>query len=356
MESALQPEAPPSFTVFPSLPIEIRRMIWHWASPRRPRVIQPFYRPGTKTWHACKDGCGGLPSIVHVSHEARAEALKGYTRVFDTYIDLEEDTVLISDPAFILREPMKAFLDAEHVKNLSKIAFASDIYAGLDESATEFPTLRDQPPAILRKLEGLTSFTLALSEDRERSVYNIFTFDDRDDEGHDSGVEDVDNITIGPSRMDGQAHHTDEPALSTEIESQEAQHVRRRLDRFEKEALLVISKRYVRDTANVHFESAMNSADHWDDWDFYKALITEHYDKEKVEHPEWTRRKSSHSRSTIFTLHVLRVVYSLDVLSRRLIRYCLNSKPTPLGNANPRSWGFSKSQHNGGQVWSKTAR
>ena len=86
-----------SFPHFSALPIEIRLRIWQLASPRRPRVIQVGYDPEKSCWKAWRDGLGGLPSIVHVSKEAREEALKPYSRMFDAYIDPEEDTIFLSD-------------------------------------------------------------------------------------------------------------------------------------------------------------------------------------------------------------------------------------------------------------------
>jgi hypothetical protein len=147
--------------------------------------------------------------VIHVSREARAEALKGYTRAFGAYVDLEEDTVFIIDPVFALREPRKAFLDAEHVSKLCKIAITSDIYVGLDEYGVKFPTLCDGPAAILRKLEGLTHFTFALPNEYEtikgRSDDGYVTDNDEDNEDHDSGVEDVDAIAIGPNHTGKEA-------------------------------------------------------------------------------------------------------------------------------------------------------
>jgi hypothetical protein len=216
-------------------------------------------------------------------------------------VNLIEDTIFISDPLFILREPEKAFLDAEHVSKLRNIAVLSQIYQGLEEASIEFPKLCDRPSAILRKLRGLTHFTLALSEDGEQDIYDTVTEGsddgyengDRDEEGHDSNIEDVDAVAIGPSRKDGQETQLDSAAAGTEVELEEARQIRTRLDRLEKEALAARSKGYVRHIGNIHFESAMDSADHWDDWEFYKAVITDHYDEEKVEYPEWTRPKVS---------------------------------------------------------------
>lgn len=235
---------------------------------------------------------------MHVSREARKEALKGYTRAFDTYVDLEEDTIFISDPVFALREPKQAFLEAEHVKRIHKIAIASDIYDGLGHSASKFPTFYDRPSGILRKLESLTHFTLALAEDGEGDIYDSDHssedgYVDEHDEGRDSGVEDFDTVGIEPSHRDEQAASLDRPAARTEVESQEAQQTHRLLDRLEKEALAAMSNGYIRHRGNIHFESAIDDADHWDDWHSYLSEMNEHFDEEKVKYPEWVRPKIS---------------------------------------------------------------
>jgi hypothetical protein len=103
MALLLQP--PQSFSCFSNLPVEMRLRIWQFAAPRRPRVIQIAFDPNGSCWKAWEDGLGGLPSIVHVSREAREEALRHYIRIFDAYVDPEEDTIFISDPIFSIRTP-----------------------------------------------------------------------------------------------------------------------------------------------------------------------------------------------------------------------------------------------------------
>jgi hypothetical protein len=82
-----------------------------------------FYAPEQKVWQACKDGCGGLPSIAHVSREARAEALKGYTKTLDAYIHLKEHTIFISHPVFTIREPRATLMGLEYVKKFEELLF-----------------------------------------------------------------------------------------------------------------------------------------------------------------------------------------------------------------------------------------
>ncbi len=86
-----------NFPQFSALPAEIRLRIWQFAAPRRPRVIQVGYNPHHSCWTTWQDGQGGLPSILDVSREARDEALRPYERMFNAYVDPEEDTIFISD-------------------------------------------------------------------------------------------------------------------------------------------------------------------------------------------------------------------------------------------------------------------
>ncbi|PMD38471.1 hypothetical protein L207DRAFT_514374 [Hyaloscypha variabilis F] len=292
MASNPQPTAATAFTIFPKLPKELRCFIWAAAAPLRRRVIQVIYEPTTSTWHACKDGCGGLPSIIKVSREARKEALKGYTRAFDTFVDLEEDTVFISDPVFTLRKPRRAFfLNTEHTNRLRKIAWSSEVYNGLEQAAIEFPTVCLGPTAVLRKLENLTHFILALGEDGEGDLYGDSTdseagrdADEEDDLSRDSGVEDIEGEE-SPSPVEVAPHES--PAES------EARQLSRQLSRMEKQALEAMSRGYVRQPGNVHFSTAFHNVDHWDDASDMKWIVTDHFAAEKRKHPDWVRPKLS---------------------------------------------------------------
>lgn len=136
----LQPAALETFTYFRDLPLELRNYIWFFTAryQSRPRVIQVCFVAETQSWRACKDGCGGLPSIGRVSREARMEALKGYSRVFDTYFDFQYDTVFISDPVFTLRKPREAFLSSDFARNIKHVAITEDIYERLCESHDQY--------------------------------------------------------------------------------------------------------------------------------------------------------------------------------------------------------------------------
>jgi hypothetical protein len=150
------------FTNFPRLPIEIRRFVWSLATLRRPRTLQILYNPEKESWQACTDGCGGLPSIIPVSREARTEGLLGYIRILDTWLDLEKDTVFISDPLFCLRNPRKVFMGSEYVGKIKNIAFTNDVFRGLADSNERFPQLCDPPARILRNMKALQHFNLVL--------------------------------------------------------------------------------------------------------------------------------------------------------------------------------------------------
>lgn len=271
-------------------------MIWARASPLRPRVIQLFYK--NNGWHACEDGCGGLPPTRTVSREARKEALKGYTFAFDIWMDLEEDTIFISDPVFTIRKPQRDFLNTEYANRVRKVAMSGDVYDGLEQIATEFPTLCHRPMAILRQLEGLRHFILALPEDGEGDLYDDVSDDSEDGHvladgdylDHESGVE-YNTVEVEPNHTD--VTHFSGSAANNDVDQHEFQEIHRRLGFWENEALEDMAKGYVRHRGNIHFESAMESADHWDDWDIHKVEMIHHYDEEKDEYPAWVRPKLS---------------------------------------------------------------
>jgi hypothetical protein len=310
MASGLQPTDPASFDLFPKLPEELRCMIWERSAPLRTRVVQLFYEATSNTWHACPDNCGGLPPIIHVSQEARKEALKGYTWAFDTYIDLEDDTIVISDPVFTLREPQRAFLNTEHARAMKKFALSSGVYEGLEEVAAAYPTLCLPFPAVLRKLEGLTHFTLAISDDGELTAYDYdseheldegYDLTDEEDGGNESEAEDI--TAIGPD----QTHDEEDGGNESEAEDITAigpdqthsgdsvvkAYDSQLLAHLEELAFENMSKGFVRERGDIHFENARTSVDHWEEWGDYVYCMMDHYDEEKKTHPDWVRPKVS---------------------------------------------------------------
>lgn len=304
---------PQGFSHFSGLPVEIRLRIWQFAALRRPRVVQIGYDPYKGCWKAWQDGLGGLPSIALVSREAREEALKPYTRIFDAYVSLEEDTIFISDPIFSIRKPRSIFMSSEHAKRLRNVAFTSEIYNGLAQSFDQFPSLCEAPVTVLRKLEGLAHFTLALSEDGAGFEYS----DDEEDGGEDEGEnEDEDNEEAGGNEESTNQPHEVEniAALALAGESDTAQDdtvheprdeeesggsldedaiVRRFLDRLDEEAIETMSKGYFRHLGNIHFESAVGHPDHWEAWETYRDGLEVSFAQEEEEFSAWIRPKAS---------------------------------------------------------------
>jgi hypothetical protein len=292
MASKLQSTAPASFTIFSELPKELRCMIWARSAQLRPRVLQLFYESSTNTWHAWKDGCGGLPPTRKVSREARKESLKGYTKAFDTYVDFEEDTIFISDPVFVLQKPMRSLLSTKFANRVRHIAIPSETYAGFIESAVKFSGLCYWPTTILRKLKGLTHFTLVLSEDHIGD--HIHDSDSYVTDGDDSTDEsEVENIGSGHRPGEKEAGALGRSTVDNDADNEAARRLRRRLARLEKDALANMSKGYVRHPGNIHFESAMENEDYWEDWNDYKIMIVEQCEEEKAANPEWVRPKLS---------------------------------------------------------------
>jgi hypothetical protein len=76
------------------------------------------------------------------------------------------------------------------------------------------------------------------------------------------------------------------------------------LDRLDEDAVEVMSKGYFRHLGNIHFESAADHPDHWEDWEIYKQDLEVSCEQEKAEFPDWIRPKVS----------VMAVVYGLNCL------------------------------------------
>ena len=285
-----------SFSNFAALPIEIRLRIWQFAAHRRPRVIQVGYDTEGSCWKAWKDGLGGLPSIVHVSREARGEALKSYSRIFDACIDPEEDTVFISDPLFAIRNPRNIFMSSESASRLRKVAFTSEIYNGLAQSCEQFPSLCERPATVLRRLKGLTHFTLALSDDGAGFDYDdddeAYEVEDEDEEGgYEEDAQDRSNRDGSENESNGERELRYDG--ETEDTLDEGAVVRQFLDRLDEEAIETMSKEYFRHVGNIHFESAAGHPDHWEAWIAFRDELEESCEQEKKQFPDWTRPKVS---------------------------------------------------------------
>ncbi|KUJ22672.1 uncharacterized protein LY89DRAFT_307337 [Mollisia scopiformis] len=100
-----------SFTLFPELPFELRLKIWQFSVPG-PRILgvgheiqyKSFYGrllPSTIEWRTSDP----IPSLLHVCHESRKEALKLYQRSLGVplkqgknYIDFGNDTIYFGGP------------------------------------------------------------------------------------------------------------------------------------------------------------------------------------------------------------------------------------------------------------------
>jgi hypothetical protein len=300
---------PQSFSHFPDLPVEIRLRIWQFAAPCRPRVIQIGYDPNKSCWKAWKDGLGGLPSIVHVSQEAREEALKPYTKVFDAYVDPDEDTIFISDPIFSIRKPRNRFLCSEYANKLRNVAFTSEIYNGLAQSLDQFPGLCEGPATVLRRLEGLTHFTLVISEDGAGFEYSgddedeVEDEEDEDEEDKEDGQDIVQGDEVGNIIQLNQAAESnaaeDDAKLVPRGEKEpedsldEDTIIRRFLDHLEEEAMESMSKGYFRHLGNIHFQSALGHPDHWETWEIYRDELKVSHEQEKEGFPDWIRPKVS---------------------------------------------------------------
>ncbi|CZR55666.1 uncharacterized protein PAC_05554 [Phialocephala subalpina] len=154
-----------TFNQFSLLPCELRVQIWNWA-PRK-RVLQAAYTPFAQNppdaeprWQICRDSIAPDP-VERVCKEAR----RSFSRFMGVLFHPCTDILLISDPTFTIRAVQRLFFEIEHINRLQHIAFTAPVWQGLRHTHHEFPTAALSPATILRKLEGLTDFTLAVSED-----------------------------------------------------------------------------------------------------------------------------------------------------------------------------------------------
>jgi len=278
-----------SFPLFPKLPVELRRQIWQLATGIRPRVIQIYYEPNAKKWEACSDGRGGLSALLGTSQEARSEAIRGYTNVFDTLIDLQKDTVFISDPMFCLKKQRTLLLKMECMKLVKNAAFTSEMFHGLLESSNNHPKLNASPGQILRELEGLEHFSFVVSEDgigleevlEMGEDEELVGFGDSETEGDDTNGE---IASIEEESGQGPEIHPPHPAQDDENER----------DWEEEQAFEQMSKRgYFRHTGNIHFESAYRCIDYGDEFEMQRSYITLELRREKARHGDWILPKIS---------------------------------------------------------------
>lgn len=272
-------EPPQTFATFSNLPIEIRLRIWAFAAPLRPRVIQIFYNRDRETWHAWKDGCGGLPSVALVCRESFAEALKPYVKIFDTYFHLQYDTLFISDPLFTLRKPRIALMSMESASRITKVALSDEQLHGLNEMHEEFPEPCPAIATVLRDFKSLTKFTLVLSEDA--AIDDMSSWPSDGNEDSDLDVDDEDGVG------DDNSEDSDLELQGREEDLLEDDDVFRILDHQEEEAMDAMPKGYFRQVGIIHFQHATTNADHWDSWSYYKEELPALFAQEKESFSKW---------------------------------------------------------------------
>jgi hypothetical protein len=198
-------------------------------------------------------------------------------------------------------------MSSEYASSLKKVAFTKDVYNGLVESFERFPGLCEGPATVLRELKGLTHFTLVLSEDGAGLDFSdgedyedqgeVNDWDERGfgwEGGHAGDADDAsqadDYGNPGPlaqAAASDTGERTPGDEFGDEEESQNA------LVQLEEEAMETMSKGYFRQVGDIHFESALRNADHWDAWGLYKADLEACWEEEKEQYPNWIRPKAS---------------------------------------------------------------
>ncbi|PBP20319.1 hypothetical protein BUE80_DR009000 [Diplocarpon rosae] len=290
----------PVLSRFQDLPTEIRCQIWSLAAPSRPRVIQIAYSREKEHWHSCPDSCGGLPTVILVCHEARQEALRPYTKMLETWVDLNQDTIFISDTFFTVREARSLMMNSEYTGLIKRIAFTEEVYFGMKQVHEAFPKLVDPPAAVLRKMRGLTHFSLVLMEDGKQFSFDAEDFaalvpDDEDPDDGSAENEEEDgshpyNYTDGTEEEESEfvpSPNADDLPVEREIGGLAEQE--RRLGLQEANTMERMSHGYFRHVGDIHFESATHSPDYWDSWYPCLEQIEVDFDEQQVEGEAWIR-------------------------------------------------------------------
>jgi hypothetical protein len=242
-------------------------------------------------WEACSDGRGGLPTtILGTSQEARSEAIRGYTDVFGTLIDLQKDTIFISDPMFCLKKQRNLLLQMECMKLVKNAAFTTEIFQGLTDSHRYYPRRNDSPAKILRELDGLEHFSLIISEDGI-GLEDAFGEGENDEEFME--VEDSENEENEENEPSGDIGSIEEGDVQASV-SNPPHSIQNARDEEDEEAFEQMSKRgYFRHTGKIHFESAYESIDYGEDFEIIRSWFLLSLKKEKSLHADWRRPKVS---------------------------------------------------------------
>ncbi|CAG8949062.1 hypothetical protein HYFRA_00002191 [Hymenoscyphus fraxineus] len=154
------------FHLFPNLLKELRCLIWSMV-PRCGRIIQVHFLFDKNKWGAETDSATLLdlvPTLV-VSREARNETMRAYTKAFGTIIDLEKDTLFISDCMFTYRKTGRMLLDMEYIGQVRNLALREDVVGMLLylERATHCMDLSDTLFQVLWKFKKLGHFSIVLT-------------------------------------------------------------------------------------------------------------------------------------------------------------------------------------------------
>lgn len=223
--------------------------------------------------------------------------------MFETWVDLDQDIIFVSDPLFTIRAPRKSFMASEHIDKIKWLAFTDDVYLGLMQTHEDFPDLTESPATVIRNMRGVEYFALVLMEDGggfdgddsdgeefefedAESVASADVADEGDEEDHDEQEaytheteEGLDSNQHHPVEDEDEDDATDPPRDDALLLSQED------------EAMEGMSKGYFRHVGDVHLVNAMSSSDHWDSWRPYLEQISLDFKEMHETHPEWTRPK-----------------------------------------------------------------
>lgn len=139
---------PTTFTLFPTLPSELRCKIW--AAACVPRILSLTYDSSTSSFKTTTPP----PAILAVSREARDEALRIYSPTFGTS----------TEPATI---PFNPYLDTLYLPRYGEM--------GYDDTLRDFRTIVSDPSNVLDEVRTIALDVVSLEVKRPWEGYNKAT-------------------------------------------------------------------------------------------------------------------------------------------------------------------------------------
>jgi len=160
-----------TFTLFPDLPIELRRSIWKFSAGRR--VVEIMYNQFTRGYESTT----AISAILHATRESREVALECYDLCFSTndaepaiYFDFSIDALYLGVGSLApIRYPFQQFLKSVNGQDLSHVRslFLEDEYV------VEFVEEGKVLNLSLYEFDGLQELTIVADNGRTKKRIGI---------------------------------------------------------------------------------------------------------------------------------------------------------------------------------------